>query len=63
MKNLSNMSDSEFFSEIEMKYGKDWTPSDLDPESELYREYIKRISTGVNSIESERRHSNGMQSQ
>ena len=49
MKNIGNMSDSEFFSEIEMIYGKDWTPADLDPESELYREYIQRISTGVNA--------------
>jgi hypothetical protein len=40
------MTDEELFAEIEKKYGKDWKPQDLDPESELTKEYAERISTG-----------------
>ena len=40
-----NMTDDEFFSLIEERYGKEWSPKDLD--SELYKEYVRRISTGV----------------
>ena len=43
----SKMTDEEFFAEMEKLYGKDWDPKDLDPESEIFREYIKRISTGI----------------
>ena len=40
------MTDEEFFEEIERQYGKDWTPQDLDPESEIAQEYAKRTSEG-----------------
>ncbi len=42
-----NMTDEEFFAEIEKQYGKDWTPQQFDPESEIAEEYAKRVSTGV----------------
>ncbi|MBQ6480002.1 MAG: hypothetical protein IJI45_02680 [Anaerolineaceae bacterium] len=42
----SKLTDEELFAEIEKTYGKEWTPKDLNPESELFKEYVKRISTG-----------------
>ena len=41
------MTDDELIAEIERIYGEGWTPKDLDPESELFKEYTKRVSTGV----------------
>lgn len=40
------MTDEELLLEIEKQYGKDWTPQDLDPDSELCNEYIKRVTEG-----------------
>ena len=39
-----NMTDDEFFALIEEKYGKDWTPQELD--GELAEEYGRRIESG-----------------
>ena len=41
-----DMTDDEFFALIEREYGKDWTPEDLDPESELCEEYARRATQG-----------------
>ena len=43
----TKMTDDELLAEIERIYGKDWNPKDINPESELFREYVKRISTGI----------------
>ena len=40
------MTDEEFFALIEELYGKDWKPEDLDPESPLCEEYIRRVTQG-----------------
>ena len=40
------MTDEEFFAEIEKLYGKEWKPDDLDPESEIGKEYIRRVTEG-----------------
>lgn len=40
------MTEEELIAEIEKQYGKDWTPQELDPESELAQEYAKRVSEG-----------------
>ena len=40
------MTDDELFAEIERLYGKDWTLDDINHESELYKEYVKRVATG-----------------
>ena len=47
MKDYSSMTDEELWEEIEKLYGKNWTPKDLDPDSEIAEEYVKRVSTGV----------------
>lgn len=41
-----NMTDDELVAEIERIYGKEWQPKDLDPDSELTEEYIKRVTSG-----------------
>ena len=45
--NYEAMTDEELFAEIERIYGKDWNPKNIDPESELFKEYVKRVSTGI----------------
>lgn len=45
--NYESMTDDELISLIEKEYGKDWTPKDIDPKSELFKEYTKRVSTGI----------------
>ena len=41
-----NMTDEEFFAEIEKIYGKEWTPKDIkDPV--IADEYARRVVTGV----------------
>jgi hypothetical protein len=42
-----NMTDDQFFAEIARIYGDDWTFSELEPGTELYREYLQRTETGV----------------
>ena len=41
------MTEDEFFSMIEEKYGEEWTPDDIKQDKEIYSEYLKRVSTGV----------------
>lgn len=41
-----NMTDEELIAEIDKVYGDDWTPEQLDPESELTKEYTKRMTQG-----------------
>lgn len=43
----AKLTDEELDAEIERIYGEDWNPKDIDPGSELFKEYVKRISTGV----------------
>ena len=40
------LTDEELLALIEEQYGKDWKPEELDPESELCEEYIKRVTQG-----------------
>lgn len=40
------MTEEELIAEIEKEYGKDWTPQDLNPESELAAEYARRVAEG-----------------
>ena len=43
----AKLTDEELYAEIERLYGTNWNPKDLDPGSELFKEYVKRISTGI----------------
>lgn len=43
----SKMTDDEFFAEIERRYGKEWLPNDIENDKEIYEEYLRRISTGI----------------
>lgn len=42
----ARMTDAELWDEIERIYGEDWTAEQMDQDSELFKEYIKRIATG-----------------
>ena len=43
----SKMTDDEFFTLIEKKYGSNWELDEIRKDDSLYSEYIKRVSTGV----------------
>ena len=41
-----NMTDDEFFAEVEKLYGADWIPDDLPEGSEIAAEYARRVAQG-----------------
>ena len=41
------MTNEEFFTMLDEKFGEDWTPSQIESTPELYDEYNKRIATGI----------------
>ena len=47
MKDYSAMTEEELREEIAKQYGEDWNVYQLDPDSELAKEFEKRITTGV----------------
>ncbi len=43
---VKSMTDEELDAALEKKYGKDWAPSEVDKDDELFKEFIERISCG-----------------
>ena len=45
--NLKSMSEKELEERIAKKYGKEWTPADVDPDDELVKEFFRRAEEAI----------------
>lgn len=47
MISIKNMTDEELDKAIADKYGDEWTPSTVDPDDELIKEFFSRIEGAI----------------